>query len=253
MKNSSPVLLFLLFLGCNNEVATSSDLAQEAPASVNDNCSNNIWFRKGAKVNTSSYDGQGNEIARSVTTVAKVFTNGKMTISELEMKNTDKDGANETVSNASYKCDGKIFYMDMSGLMPGGKQTTEIETSGLELPFAVSVGDTLPDNDYTIVMRADGNVRKIKSHVKERKVESKETVRTPGGSFDCYKISSVIETDIDMPGMDEKSKKVMEEVKKKMGKNKMIMWYAPEITIVKMEFHMGEKLVSRTEVTAIKK
>jgi hypothetical protein len=253
MKNCSPVLLFLLFLGCNNEVATSNELAQEAPASVNDNCSNNIWFRKGAKVNTSSYDGQGNEIARQVTTVAKVFTNGKMTISELEMKNTDKDGAKETVSKASYKCDGKIFYMDMSGLLPGGNQTTEIETSGLELPFAVSVGDTLPDNDYTIVMRADGNVRKIKSHVKERKVESKEIVRTAGGSFDCFKISSVIETEIDMPGMDEKSKKVMEEVKKKMGKNKMIMWYAPEITIVKMEFHMGEKLVSRTEVTAIKK
>jgi hypothetical protein len=253
MKNCSPVLLFLLFLGCNNEVATSNELTQEAPASVNDNCSNNIWFRKGAKVNTSSYDGQGNEIARSVTTVAKVFTNGKMTISELEMKNTDKDGANEKVSKASYKCDGKIFYMDMSGLVPGGKQTTEIETSGLELPFAVSVGDTLPDSDYTIVMRADGNVRKIKSHIKERKVESKETVRTPGGSFECYKISSEIETEIDMPGLDEKSKKVMEEVKKKMGKNKMIMWYAPDITIVKMEFHMGEKLVSRTEVTAIKK
>jgi hypothetical protein len=33
----------------------------------------------------------------------------------------------------------------------------------------------------------------------------------------------------------------------------MIMWYTPDITIVKMEFHMGEKLVSRTEVTAIKK
>lgn len=253
MKNCSPVLLFLLFLGCNNEVATSNELAQEAPASVNDNCSNNIWFRKGAKVNTSSYDGQGNEIARSVTTVAKVFTNGNMTISELEMKNTDKDGANEKVSKASYKCDGKIFYMDMSGLVPGGKQTTEIETSGLELPFAVSVGDTLPDSDYTIVMRADGNVRKIKSHIKERKVESKETVRTPGGSFDCYKISSEIETELDMPGLDEKSKKVMEEVKKKMGKNRMIMWYAPEITIVKMEFHMGEKLVSKTEVTSIQK
>lgn len=253
MKNCSPVLLFLLFLGCNNEVATSNELAQEAPVSVNDNCSNNIWFRKGAKVNTSSYDGQGNEIARSVITVAKVFTNGNMTISELEMKNTDKDGANEKVSKASYKCDGKIFYMDMSGLVPGGNQTTEIETSGLELPFAVSVGDTLPDSDYTIVMRAEGNVRKIKSHIKERKVESKETVRTPGGSFDCYKISSVIETEIDMPGLDEKSKKVMEEVKKKMGKNKMIMWYAHDITIVKMEFHMGEKLMSRTEVTAIKK
>jgi hypothetical protein len=253
MKNCSPVLFIILFLGCNNEVATSNDLAQEAAAPAADNCSNNIWFRKGAKVNTSSYDGQGNEIARSVTTVAKVFTNGKMTISELEMKSTDKNGANEKLSNASYKCDGKIFYMDMSGLMPGGKQTTEIETSGLELPFAVSVGDTLPDNDYTIVMRSEGNVRKIKSHIKERKVESKETVRTPGGSFDCYKISSVIETDIDMPGMDEKSKKVMEEMRKKMGKNKMIMWYAPEITIVKMEFHMGEKLISRTEVTAIKK
>ncbi len=56
-----------------------------------------------------------------------------------------------------------------------------------------------------------------------------------------------------MAGMDERSKKVMEEMKKKMGKNKMTFWYAPDVTIIKMEFYMGDKLITRSEVTGIKK
>jgi hypothetical protein len=251
MKNSLSILLIIAF-ACNNTATTSIESAQAA-ASTPDNCGNSLWFKKGATIHTSSYDGQGNEIAKQVSTVTKVSSQGNMTISELTMKSTDQHGANETLSNASYKCDGKLFYMDLSGLLPGGSAAGSIETSGLQLPFAVAVGDTLADADYTIVMRSEGNTRKIKSHIKERRVEAKETVRTPAGSFDCYKISSVIETETNIPGMDETSKKVVEEMKKKMGKNKMTFWYSPDVTIVKMEFHMGEKLITRTEITAIKK
>lgn len=245
-------ILLLLFFACNNEAATSIESAKKE-ASTSNNCGNNLWFTKGAKIHTSSYDGQGNETAKQVTTVTKVFTQGNMTISELEMKSTDQQGGNETVINASYKCDGKLLYMDLSGLLQGRMQGSDIETSGLPFPLDVSVGDTLADADYTIVMRTDGNTRKIKSHIRERKVESKETITTAAGKFDCYKIASVIETETDMPGLDEKRKKAMEEMKKKMGKNKMTFWFAPDVTVIKTEFHMGDKLITRSEVTAIKK
>jgi hypothetical protein len=253
MKHTIYILL-IIAVACNNTTTTGIEAAQAATSVSNpDNCSNSLWFRKGATIHTSSYDGQGNEIAKQVSTVTKVFAQGNLTISELEIKSTDQHGANTIVSNASYRCDGKLFYMDISGLLPGGKAAGDIETSGLRLPFAVSVGDTLPDADYTIVMRSEGNTHKIKSYIKERKVESKEVVNTPAGSFECFKISSVIETETNMPGLDEKRKKAVEEMKKKMGKNKMTFWYSPDVTIVKMEFRMGEKLVSRSEITAIKK
>jgi hypothetical protein len=102
-------------------------------------------------------------------------------------------------------------------------------------------------------MTTAGKSRKITSHIKERKVEAKENITTPAGTFDCYRISSIVEAEVDMPEMDEESKKIMEKVKQQMGKTKMIFWYSPETTIIKMELYMGEKLLSRSEVTGIKK
>jgi uncharacterized protein (DUF2384 family) len=145
------------------------------------------------------------------------------------------------------------LHIDLSGLLPGSQQNTKIESSGLQFPLHVSVGETLPEAHHIMTMNRGGKEMKITSHIKERKVEAKESVTTPAGTFECYRISSVIEAATDMQGMDEKSKKIMEEVKKKMGKNRMICWYAPDVTIIKMEFHMGDKLVTRTEVTDIKK
>jgi hypothetical protein len=53
--------------------------------------------------------------------------------------------------------------------------------------------------------------------------------------------------------MDERTKKIMEDMKSKMPKNRMVMWYAPEATVMKVEMYQGDKLVSHTDVTAIKK
>ena len=264
MKNFFSIALGIMILACNNQ-AGGNGLANDStnavnkkneahiPGSSDGNCGNNLLFQKGAEIHTSSYDGQGKETAKQVSTVKKVFQEAGMTVSELEMKNMDENGANEKTVNAIYKCDGKLLYVDLSGFLPGGKQNSDIKTSGLQFPFKVSVGETLPDADYSITMTSGDKTRKITSHIKGRKVEAKETVTTPAGSFECYRISSVIETDTEIPGMDEQSKKVMEEMKKKMGKNKMTFWYAPDVTIMKMEFYMGDKLITRSEVTFVKK
>ena len=264
MKNFFSIALGIMILACNNQ-AGSNGLANDSTNAVNKknedhvsgssggNCSNNLLFQEGAEIYTSSYDGLGKETAKQVSTVKKVFQEAGMTVSELEMKNTDENGANEKTINAIYKCDGKLLYVDLSSFLPDGKQNSDIKTSGLQFPFKVSVGETLPDADYSITMKSGDKTRKITSHIKERKVEAKETVTTPAGSFECYRISSVIETETEIPGMDEKSKMIMEEMKKKMGKNKMTFWYAPDVTIMKMEFYMGDKLITRSEVTSVKK
>jgi hypothetical protein len=263
MKNSLTALLILTTQACNNEVTTgtgqTTDSNERVSTAANLNtgsmaggCGNSLWFVKGAKINTSSYDGNGTEIATQVSTVTKVSTQGNMTISELEMKNSGKDGEKPSTMNANYKCDGKFFSVDLSGLLPGAGGTS-IKSSGLQFPVTIAVGDTLPDASYTITMSSGGHSRTIQSTIRERKVESKESLTTPAGTFDCYKITSFIETETAMAGLDETSRKVMEETKKKMGRNKMTYWYAPDVTIIKTEFHMGSKLVTRSEVTSIKK
>jgi hypothetical protein len=181
-----------------------------------------------------------------------VYDEGKMSVAEVEMKSQDEKDAGKAPMNAKYKCDGKQLYVDLSGFMPGANsQNSKIETSGMLFPFKLSAGETLPDAEHSVSMERAGKAMKITSHIKERKVEAKESITTPAGTFECYRISSVIETE--MPAMDEKSRQIMEETKKRMGKNKMIVWYAPDVTIIKMEFYMGERLITRSEITAIKK
>lgn len=57
---------------------------------------------------------------------------------------------------------------------------------------------------------------------------------------------------MEIPGMDEKAKKMMETMKSSM-KNKTITWFSPDLGIVKMEMYLNDKLQSRNEITAIKK
>ena len=57
---------------------------------------------------------------------------------------------------------------------------------------------------------------------------------------------------MEIPGMDERAKKIMESMKDKM-KTTSTTWFAPDFGIVKMEMYQGGKLISKTEVTAVKK
>lgn len=261
MKNLSLVICVLVIMACNSQADSGTpDSKNNSNGNATDNsgvnkntgCNNDLLFAKGAVIHNSSYNEEGKETARQISTVKKVYADAGMTVSEIEMKNTSLENNKETIFNAVYKCDGKQMYVDLSGFMPGSSES-KLETSGLLFPFEVSVGETLPDADYSIIMNAAGKTMKITSHIRERKVEANEPVTTAAGTFNCYRVSSLIEADMDMPGMDEDTKKIMEQVKKKMGKNVMTFWYAPGVTILKMEYRTGDKLVTRSEVTAIKR
>ena len=261
MKHGFSAVIIITILACNSQPANSigsgndsSIVTGKAPAeaSVSGDCGNSLVFRKGAEIYTSNYDGQGKLTTKQVSTVTKVYEEGNMSVAEVEMKSPEEKNAGKKPMTAKYKCDGKQLYVDLSGFMPGANsQSSKIETSGMLFPFKLSAGETLPDATHSVSMELAGKAMKITSHIKERKVEAKESITTPAGTFECYRISSVIETE--MPGMDEKRRQIMEETKKRMGKNKMIIWYAPDVTIIKMEFYMGERLITRSEITAIKK
>ncbi len=264
MKNIFTLMMAIVLMACSNngnnaagspgsDSSGSNPKEQSATGSSGGDCASNILFTEGTVMLTSSYDGQGKETSKQSSLVKKVYKQGGMSFSEMEIKTTDAKGGDEKTMNAVYKCDGKQFYVDLSSFLSENKQDMQIETSGLLFPYKPTVGEALPDANYSMNLTSAGKTTKITSHIKERKVEVKESVTTPAGTFDCYRISSVVEAEVDIPGLDEQTKQAMEKVKQQMGKTKMIFWYSPEATIIKMELYMGEKLMSRSEVTGIKK
>jgi hypothetical protein len=77
-------------------------------------------------------------------------------------------------------------------------------------------------------------------------------VTTPAGSWNCYKISNTVAVEVDIPGMTEKAKKMMETMRNQM-KTTSITWFSPDFGIVKMEMYQNGKLVSKNEIVSVKR
>jgi len=263
MKRLGFYFILSVLLACNAQSGTGSaktdstgtEKKQPDGAVLNDGpgCGNSLLFRKGVIMEAASYDGTGKQTNTSIATVTDVTSEGGMTIAHVTSKLKQAGQAEEKAVTSSYKCDGQNLTIDLSNFSGNGNSSGNIEESGVSFPVNVKEGETLPDASYSMTMQSRGKTIKVTSHVTQRKVEAKEQLTIQGGTFTCYKISSIVEAVTDMQGISEKSKQMMEKLKANMPKNKMILWYAPDATVLKMEYYMGDKLVTKNEVTAIKK
>jgi len=113
-----------------------------------------------------------------------------------------------------------------------------VEGGSLEMPSGMKAGDMLKDGDMKMAFSSGGmNVMNMAVTITNRKVEAVESLTTPAGTFDCYKISYDIAT-------------------KMMGINvkmKGVEWYAKGVGMVKSEsYNKDAKLQGSTLLTSLK-
>lgn len=259
LKQITVVALLLLLLACNNESSSSKTGKTNSgdPASANNpsatnpaentgGCASLVLFHKGAVIQGKSYDGSGNEVSSSTTTIKDVRSEGNMTVADASMEFTGKATGQHTMT-ASYKCDGENMYIDMNSMMQNFKmlKDADMKFNGLAFPVKISAGQNLPEASVEMEM----GKMKMKTSYKNRTVGPAEKITTPAGTWDCFKVSSDIVTE--MPGLSEDVRKMME----KAGKStttQMSIWYAPGIGPLKTELYIGGKLSSRSEITSVK-
>jgi len=110
-----------------------------------------------------------------------------------------------------YICDHGILKMDLKRFIPqdtyGAGSNIHFEMKGdyLEIPKSLEVGQTLKDGMIEGKMTMEGNpvMSNMLMTVKilNRKVEDKESVTTPAGTFSCFKISYDFESSSKVMGM----------------------------------------------------
>ena len=94
-----------------------------------------------------------------------------------------------------YFCKDGEFYIDMESTLTNllGKyegMDMEVSSKDLAIPARMKVGDVLPDGSATVVVRNNGiKMVTITTTIRNRKVEAKEKVTTPAGTFDCVKVT----------------------------------------------------------------
>lgn len=152
-------------------------------------------LKVGTRIVMESFDKKDKLQSSQETTVLKYTeTNDgfEATIGYVAM---DKKG--KTVTEGDYKmsCQNDVFRIDMSNFIPAesmkGFENMEIDMQmdQLEYPSSLTVGQQLKDASITVTTKNSPIPMKMEFFITDRKVDGKETITTPAGTFDCFKIS----------------------------------------------------------------
>lgn len=164
---------------------------------------------------------------------------------EYRILRISKDKKQKEVSRDTmiFSCADGVFYVDMDAYVDDG-QTEAYEESQISFEFEnigypanMSVGSTLDDGSVTFTVDMGMMTISNETRIINRKVEARENVTTPAGTFDCYKIS--------------------QEIQNKMGfvtvKLKSVSWLTKGIGAVKsISYDADGEVLSTSELVSLK-
>lgn len=205
-------------------------------------CKTYFLMRAGNEIEMTMYDKKGEVSGRSVSKVTSVRPNGETLEAHFGTKVYSGKGK-EQFSNAdvTVTCSKGVYSMDLRNLVPaesmGAMRDMEVRVSGTlaEYPARLEPGMTLKDADL-LAEPSTGGVALLKMTIslKNRKVEGKEAITTPAGTYDCYKITYDAN------------------LKMGVGVNyQAAEWFAPGFGVVKTETYRNGKTVGSTLLTKI--
>ncbi len=213
-------------------------------ATAQSNCSKYYPMVEGASMTYTSFNRKGKEDSTVQYKVVDVQNNGSETKATMSMELKAKKGGVFT-SNYDLTCmDDKViidFESLMNQQMLGQFGGAEVDITGhdIELPNNLSVGQKLADANVNVNGSLGGafNMNMTVEQI-NRKVEKKENVSTPAGTFECYVIYSDTKTKM-MVGTQTFSSR---------------MWLAEDVGIVKQEsYNQNGKLMGSMQLTAFSK
>lgn len=203
-------------------------------------CKNYYLLQNNKTIEISSFNKKGKNTGKQVYKISDVKTSGDKVTATLETEFFDKKGKSAATGNAAIECNDGIMKMDMSLMIPQQQQSQFSQASAkadkifIEYPANMKVGDQLKEGLFEMETETGGMKQAISMIINDRKVESKETITTPAGSWECFKIAYKSKISVKTMGIGIPINSEITE------------WYAPGFGIVKTETKYGY-----TEITAI--
>jgi hypothetical protein len=190
------------------------------------NCSEAYYVSKvGTKLTYEAKDEKGKISSTQETTVKAIKNTADG--SDITLSTTSKDSKGKVLaekmeydiicSNGTIKL--RFSDMMMASMSRMKDMEMEIVGDGVHYPANLKEGMELPNGESEIKIKTGGmTIMTFRQKEISRKVEKKESITTPAGTFECYKIVS------------ESEMKMM--VKRKY---KSAMWFSKGVGMVKME------------------
>lgn len=210
-------------------------------------CGNYLFMSNNSTVQMTVYDKKGKESGTQTWKIADVKNTGGNYESVVAGSFKDEKGKEISSSTGVYKCEGGVLKADVRMSMPQQQMSSykdaeaKFESAYIEYPSNLTIGQSLKDVDFTMEVSGKNSAPTIINFkMVNRKVESKEKVTTPAGSWDAYVISfnSTFKTQIGPIGIPINME----------GKE----WFVPGLGTVKTEsYTKGGKLAGSTQITSI--
>ncbi len=197
-----------------------------------------------AQLEYKQYDANNKLLGSTIQKISDIKAEANSSEATIDIETYDAKGRSQGSAQIMARCENGIYYLDMKNYLNQESmdafEDMEITIKGgnLELPSNLKAGDELKGGEMTISLSSGGmTIMNLSISVSNRKVEAVESLSTPAGTFECYKISYDIIT-------------------KMMGtiQTKGVEWYAENVGLIKSESYSNEgKLAGYTLLTNINK
>jgi len=157
-----------------------------------------VEIKKGGGYETASYNAKNKPQGKTIFKFKEARQEDNLTVVDIEMETLSAKGKSDGKNTYSVRCDGNKMIVDAASLISSEqlKMVEEYQMSftgkGIERPASLKVGDILPDASITGKGRASSLDVTMDLTITNRKVESKEQVTVPYGTFEAYKITSTV-------------------------------------------------------------
>lgn len=159
-------------------------------------CNDYYVIQEGSEWEYQTFNAKGKPGAKNVQKVTAFSKNSNGYVATVNSVMFDEKGKEVTTGDLEFKCDNGTMYIDMRNYISGEQLKAfknyemKLEANNLEIPRSLSPGQSLPDGRVTVTASGAPFPMKMTMTITDRKVAGKESVTTPAGTFDCFKITS---------------------------------------------------------------
>lgn len=159
-------------------------------------CNEYYQLKDGSAWEFETYSGKGKLTGRNqqkVTSFNKKSNGFDATVNSTMF---DEKGKELMKGDLEFKCENGTVFIDMRNfvseeqLKAFSNYEMKIESENLEIPSSLSAGQSLKDGKIVITGVGSAIPMKMTVTITDRKVEAKESMTTPAGTFECFKITS---------------------------------------------------------------
>ena len=155
------------------------------------NCPDYYFLQNNKTIEVSMYTKKGKENGKHIYTVSNPNKSGSAVVASEVF---DKEGKSISKGTNTMKCDNGALMMDIKMSMTDEQQKKFANAKAasdnfIEYPATIKEGDNLKDASLTMHMNSAGQDQTVEVNTINRKVVGKESVSSPAGTWDCFKIT----------------------------------------------------------------